>query len=135
MSSSGIRQYRGPKNVLRSVGVTGDRSSRRIPGGEDAKQEIKPEKYLLSYLYPMSSGMQLVFLDPTTILFGENNAIKGAIDVRDNGAESLASNNTIDDLVTSIRMRLFRTCWTKRAHGLSMRSARSGVGAGLTTTR
>jgi hypothetical protein len=46
--------------------------------------------------------MQLVFLDPTTILFGEGAAIKGAIDVRDNGAESVQTNTTIDDLVTSV---------------------------------
>ena len=35
-------------------------------------KKIKPEKYLLSDIYPMGSGMQMVFLDPTTILFGEN---------------------------------------------------------------
>ena len=33
--------------------------------------KIRPEKYQLSYLYPMGSGMQLVFLDPSTILFGD----------------------------------------------------------------
>src|SRR5271165_2576826 len=65
-------------------------------------KKVHPEKYLLSYLYPMGSGMQLVFLDPSTILFGENAAIKGAIDVRDNGAESLESNNTINDLITDV---------------------------------
>ena len=65
-------------------------------------KKVHPEKYQLSYLYPMGSGMQLVFLDPSTILFGENAAIKGAIDVRDNGAESLESNNTINDLITDV---------------------------------
>lgn len=65
-------------------------------------KKIRPEKYLLSYIYPMGTGMHLVFLDPTTILFGESASIKGAIDVRDNGAESLESNHTIDDLITSV---------------------------------
>ncbi len=65
-------------------------------------KKVRPEKYLLSYLYPMGSGMQLVFLDPSTIVFGENASLKGAIDVRDRGAESLASNNSIGDLVTDI---------------------------------
>jgi hypothetical protein len=65
-------------------------------------RKIKPEKYLLSYLYPMSSGMQLVFLDPSTIVFGENASLKGAIDVRDKGVESLALNNSINDLITDI---------------------------------
>ncbi len=50
----------------------------------------------------MGSGFEMVFLDPITILFGENAAVKGAIDVRDNGAASLAANNAIDDLITSI---------------------------------
>jgi len=65
-------------------------------------RKIKPEKYLLSYLYPMGSGMQLVFLDPSTIVFGENASLKGAIDVRDKGVESLALNNSINDLITDI---------------------------------
>jgi hypothetical protein len=50
----------------------------------------------------MGTGMHLVFLDPSTILFGESASIKGAIDVRDNSAESLESNTTIDDLITSV---------------------------------
>jgi len=65
-------------------------------------RKIKPGKYLLSYFYPMGSGMQLVFLDPSTIVFGENASLKGAIDVRDKGVESLALNNSINDLITDI---------------------------------
>jgi hypothetical protein len=64
--------------------------------------KVRPEKYQLSYIYPMGSGMQLVFLDPSTILFGENAAIKGAIDVRDNGAESLQSNGMINGLIGDV---------------------------------
>jgi|SRR5208337_535214 len=64
--------------------------------------KVRPEKYQLSYIYPMGSGMDLVFLDPSTILFGENDAVKGAIDVRDSGAESLQSNNVINGLITSV---------------------------------
>ena len=65
-------------------------------------KKIKPVKYFLADLYPMGSGMQLVFLDPTTILFGDNAAIRGAIDVRDNGAESVQTNNVISNLITSV---------------------------------
>jgi hypothetical protein len=94
--------YRGPKNILYAIGIAQGPFKQREFLQKMRLKKIKPEKYLLSYLYPMGSGMQMVFLDPTTILFGENAAIKGAIDVRDNGATSLASNNTIDDLITSI---------------------------------
>lgn len=65
-------------------------------------KKVHPEKYGLSYLYPMGSGMQLVFLDPSTILFGDNAALRGAIDVRDNGAESVQANNTISDLIGDV---------------------------------
>ncbi|MGC2111180.1 MAG: hypothetical protein WA655_16815 [Candidatus Korobacteraceae bacterium] len=94
--------YRGPKNILYGIGIAQGPFKQKEFLQKMRLKKIKPEKYLLSYLYPMGSGMQMVFLDPTTILFGENAAIKGAIDVRDNGATSLASNSTIDDLITSV---------------------------------
>lgn len=94
--------YRGAKGILRSVGIAQGPFKQRDFLVKMKAKKIKPEKYLLSYIYPMGSGMQLVFLDPTTILFGDNAAIKGAIDVRDNGAESVSTNNTIDDLITSV---------------------------------
>jgi hypothetical protein len=93
--------YRGPKGVLRGIGIAQGALKQKDFLAKMKARKIKPEKYLLSELYPMASGMQMVFLDPTTILFGENAAIKGAIDVRDNGAESLQTNTTIDDLITS----------------------------------
>ncbi len=94
--------YRSSKGDLRSIGIAQGGFKQRDFLQKMRLKKIKPEKYLLSYLYPMGSGMHLVFLDPTTILFGETAAIKGAIDVRDNGAESLESNATIDDLITSV---------------------------------
>jgi hypothetical protein len=50
----------------------------------------------------MGSGMSMAFLDPSTIVFGDISALKGAIDVRDKGADSIEKNSTINDLVTSV---------------------------------
>jgi hypothetical protein len=94
--------YRMPKGGLRAIGIAQGPFKQKEFLQKMRLKKIKPEKYLLSYLYPMGTGMHLVFLDPSTILFGELASIKGAIDVRDNGAESLASNHTIDDLITSV---------------------------------
>jgi len=94
--------YRGPKGVLRSIGIAQGPFKQKEFLQKAKVKKIKPAKYLLSEIYPMGSGMQMVFLDPTTILFGDTTALKGAIDVRDNGAESLASNNTMDDLITGV---------------------------------
>ena len=92
--------YRQSKGGLYAIGVAQGPFKQKEFLQKMRLRKVKPEKYLLSYLYPMGSGMQLVFLDPSTIVFGENAALKGAIDVRDKGAESLASNSSINDLIT-----------------------------------
>lgn len=92
--------YRGSANTLNAIGIAQGPFKQKEFLQKAKLKGIKPEKYLLSYLYPMGSGMQVVFLDPSTIVFGESAALKGAIDVRDKNAESLASNNSINDLIT-----------------------------------
>src|SRR5664279_5922269 len=91
--------YRPSKGGLSAVGIAQGPFKRTEFLQKMKAKGVKPEKYLLSYIYPMGSGMQVVFLDPTTIVFGENVSLKGAIDVRDTGAESLASNNSMNDLI------------------------------------
>ena len=57
--------------MLRSVGIAQGPFKQREFLAKMKVRKIKPAKYLLSDIYPMASGMQMVFLDPTTILFGE----------------------------------------------------------------
>jgi hypothetical protein len=94
--------YRGAKNALHGFGIVQGSFEQKDFLAKAKAKKIKPQKYLLANIYSMGSGFQMVFLDPITILFGDNTAIKDAIDVRDNGAPSLASNDTIDDLISSI---------------------------------
>ncbi len=91
--------YRPSKGGLSAVGIAQGPFKRTEFLQKMKLKGVKPEKYSLSYIYPMGSGMQVVFLDPTTIVFGESASLKGALDVRDKGAESLASNNAINDLI------------------------------------
>jgi hypothetical protein len=120
--------YRGQKGILRSIGIAqGPLKQREFLAKMKAKK-IKPEKYMLSDIYPMGSGMQMVFLDPTTILFGENAAIKGAIDVRENGAESVQTNNTIDDLITSVQNASIWSVLDQKGTQNMMRSALGQAG-------
>lgn len=92
--------YRPAKGGLNAIGIAQGPFKQKEFLLKMKAKGVKPEKYGLSFLYPMGSGMQVVFLDPTTIVFGESAALKGAIDVRDKGAESLASNSAINDLIT-----------------------------------
>jgi hypothetical protein len=91
--------YRAPDKSLNAIGIAQGPLKQKEFLQKMRLKGIKPERYLLSYMYPMGSGMQLSFLDPTTIVFGESAALKGAIDVRDKNAESLASNTAINDLI------------------------------------
>ena len=92
--------YRGSDKSLNAIGIAQGPFKQKDFLQKMRLKGIKPEKYLLSYMYPMGSSMQVSFLDPTTIVFGERAALKGAIDVRDKNAESLASNTAINDLIT-----------------------------------
>jgi len=121
--------YRADKGMLRSVGIAqGPLKQREFLIKMKAKK-IKPQKYLLSDIYPMGNGMQMVFLDPTTILFGENAAIKGAIDVRDNGAESVQTNTVIDDLMTSVQNASIWSVLDQQGTQNMMRSALGQAGS------
>lgn len=121
--------YRAQKGILRSVGIAQGPLKQRDFLAKMKVKKIKPEKYLLSDIYPMGSGMQMVFLDPTTILFGENAAIKGAIDVRENGAESVQTNNTIDDLMTSVQNASIWSVLDQQGTQNMMRSALGQAGS------
>ena len=92
--------YRPAKGGLSAIGIAQGPFKQKEFLLKMKAKGVKPEKYGLSFIYPMGTGMQLVFLDPSTMVFGETASLKGAIDVRDKGAESLASNNAINDLIS-----------------------------------
>jgi hypothetical protein len=121
--------YRGLKGMLYSVGIAQGPFKQKEFLLKMKTRKIKPERYLLSDLYPMGTGMQMVFLDPTTILFGEGAAIKGAIDVRDNGAESVQTNNAIDDLITSVQNATIWSVLDQQGTQNMMRSALGQAGS------
>jgi hypothetical protein len=92
--------YRPAKGGLSAIGIASGPFKQKDFLLKMKAKGVKPEKYGLSFMYPMGNGMQLVFLDPSTIVFGEGPSLKGAIDVRDKGAESLANNNAVNDLIS-----------------------------------
>lgn len=57
------------------------------------KNKVKPVLYRTNKLYPMgSSGMQVVFLNPTTMVFGSSDSLKPALDSRDGFAPNVLTN-------------------------------------------
>ena len=56
--------------------------------------------------------MLMTFLDDTTMLFGDTQAVHNALDARDGEAPSMTSNANITNLILPSRMAPSGACWT-----------------------
>lgn len=93
--------FRTQDKGLRIIGIAQGEFNRAKFVKNMRTKKIKPTKYHTSFLYPMASGMEVTFLDASTMLFGEAAAVQASLDARDGNAESLASNSQMSDLVRS----------------------------------
>ena len=67
------------------------------------KRKIKPTLYRQNQIYPMGrSGMLVVFLNPTTMVFGLQEALKSSLDARDGMAPSFLNNGAMLDQMKSV---------------------------------
>jgi hypothetical protein len=67
------------------------------------KKKIKPTLVRSNSIYPMTrTGMVLCFVDPSTMVFGQKDAVTKALDARDGGTPSLLSNNLLMDAMRSV---------------------------------
>jgi hypothetical protein len=94
--------YRVPKQGVRIVGIAQGLFPVKTFNKKMALKKIKPKKYRDAALYPMSGGMEMTFLDDSTLLFGDISAIQGALDARDGYATGLDSNSQMADMIPSV---------------------------------
>jgi hypothetical protein len=67
------------------------------------KNKTKPTVVRTNNIYPMTkAGMVLCFVDPSTMVFGGEDAVKKALDVRDGLAPSLLSNSGMMSAMQSV---------------------------------
>ena len=67
------------------------------------KQKLKPSMVRANSVYPMTkSGMVLCFVDPSTMVFGQKDAVAKALDARDGMAQSLLNNGPMMDAMRSV---------------------------------
>ena len=67
------------------------------------KQKIKPAMVRTNSIYPLArAGMVLCFVDPSTMLFGQKDAVTKALDARDGLTQSLLSNGSMMDAMRSV---------------------------------
>ena len=67
------------------------------------KHGVKPKLVRTNKIYPMSkTGMVLCFVDPSTMVFGGEDAVKAALDARDGNTSHLLSNTSLMDAMRSV---------------------------------
>ena len=68
------------------------------------KKRVKPTLLRDNRIYPMGgSGMQVAFLNPTTMVFGQSESLKQALDARDGLQPSFLTNSDMSNMMTSVQ--------------------------------
>jgi hypothetical protein len=92
----------GKQNNVRVVGMAQGSFSAKVVLKRMRMKKIMPVKYRTSDLYSMGNGMVMNFLDENTLLFGDESAVKGALDARDGYAQTIDSNSQMSDMMAAV---------------------------------
>jgi hypothetical protein len=94
--------YRQPKHGIQIVGAAQGVFPTKTVLAKFRVHKIRPVKYREAEIYPMGSGMEMTFLDDSTLLFGEGSALRGSLDARDGYVTTLDSNPDISNLIGDV---------------------------------
>jgi hypothetical protein len=91
--------YRSAKQGVKVVGVAQGSFSQKAVLKKMRLNKVKATKYRDSDVYPTSGGMDMIFLEENSLLFGDSSAVKGALDARDGYVPTLDSNTQVSDMI------------------------------------
>src|SRR5206468_5281397 len=94
--------YRHPKQGMKIVGAAQGAFQTKEVLRKLRLHKVKPTKYRDSDIFPMADGMEMTFLDESTLLFGDSGAIRGSLDARDGYLQTLDSNPDISNLIPDV---------------------------------
>ena len=94
--------YRAGKQGVNVVGMAQGSFSAKSVLKRMTLKKILPVKYRTARLYSMGNGMIMTFLDENTLLFGDDKAVKGALDARDGMTPALDQNPQMSDMMASV---------------------------------
>ena len=100
LAFAAFREQKG--EGTRIVGIAQGQFHTREIMANFTKNKIKPDVLRNTSIYPMgSNGMSVVFLNQTTMVFGDKAAVKEAVDARDGMVPDFLSNgDMINDMAT-----------------------------------
>ena len=93
--------FRTQKNGLRSFGIAQGQLNKKAVLAGYTKHKVAGVKYLNNVLYPVSTGIQMTFLDDNTILFGEPTSVKDGLAAQNGDTPNLSMNSDVIDQVAS----------------------------------
>jgi len=97
-----VASYRNAKQTIKMIGVAQGEFPMKAFLKRQALHKTKPTRVRDTDVWPMAGGMDMVFLDENTLLFGERSAVQGALDARDGYTATLDTNNTMTDMMGSV---------------------------------
>jgi hypothetical protein len=93
----------GQADQIETVGIAQGQFSVEDLLANFRKQKVKPTVIRSNKIYPMGkTGMVLCFVDPSTMVFGNSDSVKQALDARDGFAPSVLTNGTIMDAMRTV---------------------------------
>jgi hypothetical protein len=93
--------FRTQRNGLRSIGIAqGQLNMKQVLAGYK-KRKVTGTKYLQSVLYPVSTGIQMTFLDANTILFGEPTSVKDGLGAQNGDTPNIGTNSEMSSEIAS----------------------------------
>ena len=89
-------------NMLRVIGIAQGPFSRAKVLKQINAKRIPRKGFQGASLYPMANGMVMSFIDESSLLFGDMDAVKGALQTRNGQRQGLSSNTEVSDLVANV---------------------------------
>jgi hypothetical protein len=98
-----FRPEGGDSDALQTVGIAQGQFSLQDILAAFRKNKVKPAMVRTNSIYPMTkAGMVLCFVDPSTMIFGEKDAVTKALDARDGVAPSMLTNASMMSAMQSV---------------------------------
>lgn len=89
----------------RTIGIAQGQFQTRAILANFAKNKVKPIVIRNNSVYPMASGSMVAFLNQTTMVFGDRDAVKAALDARDGMAPGFLTDTDMVNEMTAVDSR------------------------------
>jgi hypothetical protein len=107
LAFAAFRVSDGPKpgDGTRTVGIAQGQFQTRAILANFVKNKVKPTIVRNNSIYPMASGSVVAFLNQTTMVFGNRDAVRSALDARDGMIPNFLSNTDMVNEMTAVDSR------------------------------